>query len=124
MSPPPTRPMKPKFIAPLLKASLVCAITGISPLSAADIYKYSTTGDLDELNSWSTTSSATQTAPGSFNNNDNWYFNEVALGATSGTVSFDLGGDITIGGLAVDTTVATGSGTPNIVINAGNTLTL
>ena len=104
---------------------IVSAILGVVALSsagsAADIYKANNTSDLNTVASWSTVSAAQIPNPAALGT-DNWYFNDATM---LGSKTVSLGGDMTIGGLALDnTTTASPGNTYNLVINSGNTLTL
>ena len=92
---------------------------------AADIYKVNNTDNLNTVTSWSTTSGSQTPNPGSLTTADNWYFNQATM--TAGTKTVSLGGNMTIGGMALDWSGTTDPGSGNyssLVINSGNTLTL
>lgn len=108
--------MKPNLTNRLLAAALTFAVITFTA-SAADIYKVNNTNDLNLATSWSTTSGSQTPNPSL--GVDNWYFNEVTM---LGNKTVALGGDITMGGLALD--YATSNTANNLVISSGNTLTL
>ena len=109
--------LKSKFLAAAAPLATFAVITLTA--SAADLYKVNNTNDLNVLTSWSTTSGAQTPNPAAFAATDNWYFNEVTL---LGDKTVVLGGDISIGGLALD--YATGNTANNLQISSGSTLTL
>ena len=83
------------------------------------LYKTADAGDLNLLTSWSLVNGAQAPNPTSFTPSDTWYFNEVTM---QGSRTVALGADITLGGLALD--YVTANTDNNLVISAGNTLTL
>ncbi len=83
------------------------------------LYKVNNPDNLDQLTSWSTASGAQTPNPLAFNAGDQWYFNEVTM---LGDKTVALGGNIAVGGLALD--YATSDTSNSLVIGAGNTLTL
>lgn len=114
---PQTPLMKPKSTRRFLAASVTTFAIVTLTASAADIYKVNNTDDLNLPTSWSTTSGA-QT-PNPTLGSDNWYFNEVTM---LGNKTVALGGNIAIGGLALD--FATTNTANNLVISSGGILTL
>ena len=83
------------------------------------LYKVNNPDNLNQLTSWSTASGAQTPNPVTFNAGDQWYFNEVTM---LGDKTVALGGNIAVGGLALD--YVTSNTANSLVISAGNTLTL
>ena len=86
---------------------------------AAANYKVNNTDDLNLSTSWSTNSGSQTPNPGSIGSGDAAYFNEATM---LGSKTVSLGGDLQLGGLALD--YVTANNPNNLTINAGNTLTL
>jgi fibronectin-binding autotransporter adhesin len=104
----------------LLNPSFVGAITVVlsGASHGAALYKTNNTGNLNLTGSW-TDISGLQNTPASIGSSDALYFNEVNM---QGDKSLLLGGNLTVGGLAVD--YATTDLANNVTIGAGSTLTL
>ncbi len=104
--------MKSKFNLFIVAAALQSTVFG------ATIYKVDNTDNLVLTSSW-TDFSGLINQPGSIGSSDALYFNEVNM---KGDKTVALGGNLAVGGLAVD---YVSSDSPNsVVINAGGVLTL
>jgi fibronectin-binding autotransporter adhesin len=106
------KPMKAKFNLFIVAAALQSTVFG------AAIYKFDNTDNLVLTSSW-TDFSGLFSPPGSIGSSDALYFNEVNM---KGDKTLALGGNLAVGGLAVD--YVTANTANNVVISAGNTLTL
>ncbi len=104
--------MKAKFNLFLVAAALQSTVFG------APLYKVNNSDNLNLPSSW-TTFSGLLTPPASIGSSDALYFNEVNM---MGDKTLALGGNLAVGGMAVDW--ATADSPNNVVISAGNTLTL
>ena len=103
-----------------LSMLVVLALFGFAKgAGAAAIYKINNTTSLNSTASWSTTSGAQTPNPGSIGSTDAVYFNEETM---LGSKTVSLGGDLALGGLALD--YVTTNNANSLTINAGNTLTL
>lgn len=86
---------------------------------AQAIYKINNSDNLNLTTSWSTTSGSQTPNPATIGANDAAYFNELTM---LGSKTVALGGNLTLGGLALDW--VTSNTANNLTISAGNTLTL
>ncbi|MCB1130639.1 MAG: autotransporter-associated beta strand repeat-containing protein, partial [Verrucomicrobiae bacterium] len=111
--------MKSKRIQPLLGTlGLISVVFTASQLHAAPLYKVNNSDNLNLTSSW-TTISGLINPPGSLGASDALYFNEVNM---QGDKTLALGGNLAVGGIAVD--YVTTDSSNNVTISAGNTLTL
>ena len=99
-------------------ATLVVVTVFSHTASAVKIWKAGNDGNINLTTSWWTTETGT-TNPGSIGSTDALQFGGSGQGSNR-TIS--LGGNLTIGGIKLDN--GTGSPNYNVIINAGNTLTL
>ena len=115
--------MKSKRTNLFLAAALSFATLSLSAF-AARLYKDVTTTDLNDVASWATTSGGA-TDPISIGTTDALRFNEI-FAPTSGTdYTSALSSDLAVGGIELDSGIAGGgTATGNVIISAGNTLTL
>ncbi len=104
--------MKAKFNLFIVAAALQSTVFG------AAIYKVDNSDNLNLLTSWSTFPTLIDN-PMSIGSNDALYFNEASM---KGDKTLALGGNLSVGGLAVDWSTANSPN--NVIISAGNTLTL
>lgn len=102
--------------APLVAVLVFALAAGVQ---AAPIYKINNTDNLNLTTSWSTTSGSQTPNPVAIGPGDAAYFNEVTM---LGTKTVALGGNLALGGLALD--YATSNTANNLTISAGGTLTL
>ena len=104
----------------LLHPTFVGAISVVlsSASNGAALYKTNNSNNLNLTGSW-TDISGLQNAPASVGSSDALYFNEVNM---QGDKSLLLGGNLTVGGLALD--YATADLANNLTIGTGSTLTL
>ena len=115
--------MKPKINRFL--AATAFSVTALSSSAfAARLYKDVTTTDLNTVANWAEASGGI-TDPASIGTTDALRFNEI-FAPTSGTnYTAALSADLTVGGIELDSGSAGGSAaTGNVIISAGNTLTL
>ena len=96
----------------------VVAIPPETALAQA-IYKINNSDNLNLTTSWSTTSGSQTPNPASIGSSDAAYFNELTM---LGTKTVALGGNLALGGLALDW--VTSNAANNLTISAGGTLTL
>ncbi len=100
-------------------AAVLCGLLQPGGAWAQAIYKINNTDNLNLTTSWSTTSGSQTPNPLSIGSTDAAYFNELTM---LGNKTVSLGGDLALGGLALD--YVTSNTANNLTINAGNTLTL
>lgn len=111
-----------KFTSPpIFTCSMVAATLMTTCAFAAPLYKANNSDSLNATTSWSTTSGSQTPNPSSFDVSDVMYFNDLTM---LGSKTVALGGDMTIAGIALDNTIGTSTNVYNVVITAGNTLTL
>jgi autotransporter-associated beta strand protein len=106
----------PQVVAALMA---VCVALATVESRGQAIYKINNTNNLNLTTSWSTTSGSQTPNPASIGSTDAAYFNEATM---LGTKTVALGGDLALGGLALD--FVTSNNANNLTISAGNTLTL
>lgn len=108
--------MKYRRILPIASIHLVLTTAAIQ--AQTPLYKVNNTSDLNQTVSW-TDIPGLANPPASISSSAPLYFNEVNM---QGNKTVALGGDLVVGGLALDW--ATGDQPNNLVITAGGTLTL
>lgn len=99
--------------------TLITAVISTSALQAAPLYKVNNSDNLNLPSSWTTVSGIQLSPPTSIGASDALYFNEVNM---LGDKTLALGGNLTVGGLAVD--YATTDTANNVTISVGGILTL
>lgn len=100
-------------------AVVLCGLVHPGWVWAQAIYKVNNSDNLNLTSSWSTTSGSQSPNPPSIGSTDAAYFNELTM---LGTKTVALGGNLALGGLALD--YVTSNTANNLTIDAGHTLTL